>query len=346
MACNKIPADIALTFIRMLEMILRQRNILNMMTEAVKGVLRNKKSVLIAMPLLIGMLPSIGGAHFSCPMVEDSARGLDLTQEDKAFTNYWYRHPWEATLPLYPGLILATLITHIGMRQMILLNLGYSAAMIVIGLLFCMNGVRGAFPKVERVSSWAFLSFVPFVVLLVLVIGFSVKLHYALVVMVFGLMIYFRYSLKAVSKVLIYGFNREVVLLIIGVMLFQSTLEHSGVVGNISRYFIASHIPLLPILFLLPFVTGIVTGFTLAFVGSVFPLFMSLPGLDAHSFSFAFAAGYAGVLLSPVHVCLILTRDYFKADVWGLYKKIIPAVLLYFIAPVLEYVIFRHLHSG
>lgn len=340
---SALELTFALTFIRMLEMVLRERNILNIMTDAVKSVLRNKKLVLISMPLLIGMLPSIGGAYFSCPMVDASAKELDLTQEDKAFTNYWYRHPWEIILPLYPGLILATLITGIGMRDMMLLNLPYALGMMAIGLLFCMKGVRGAFPKVERRSLSALWSFMPFIILLVLVIVFSVKLHYALVAMVFGLMIYFRYSLKEVWSVLVYGFNKEVVLLILGVMLFKSTLDSSGAVVNISNYFIASHIPMLPILFLLPFVTGILTGFTLAFVGSAFPFFMSLPGLDAHSFSFAFAAGYVGVLLSPVHVCLILTRDYFKADVWGLYKKIIPAVLLYFIVPVLEYAIFRHL---
>lgn len=336
-----LELTIALTFIRMLEMVLREKYVLNVMTDAVKGVLRNKKFVLVSMPLLIGMLPSIGGAYFSCPMVEGSSKGLHLTQEDKAFTNYWYRHPWEAILPLYPGLILATLITRIGMRQMVLLNLSYAVAMMAIGLLFCMKGVRGTFPRVENRSHRALFSFMPFVILLVLVIVFGIKLHYALVVMVLLLMIYFRYSLKEMWRVLRYGVNREVVLLILGVMMFKATLDSSGAVVNISNYFIAGHIPLLPILFLLPFVTGLLTGFTLAFVGSAFPLFMSLPGLDAHSFSFAFAAGYAGVLLSPVHVCLILTRDYFKADVWGLYKKIIPAVLLYFIAPALEYVIFK-----
>jgi hypothetical protein len=339
-----LELTVALMFIRMLEMVLRERNILNVMTGAVKGVLRNKKCVLVSMPLLIGMLPSIGGAYFSCPMVDESAKGLDLTREDKAFTNYWYRHPWETTLPLYPGLILATVITGIGMRKMILLNLPYAAAMLAIGLLFCMKGVRGTFAREEGSSHRALWSFVPIAVLLVLVIAFGVKLHYALVAMVFGLMLYFRYSLKEMLKVLGYGVNREVLLLILGVMLFKATLESSGAVVNISGYLLARHIPVVPILFLLPFVTGILTGFTLAFVGSAFPLFMSLPGLDAHSFSFAFAAGYAGVLLSPVHVCLILTRDYFKADVWGLYKKIIPAVVLFFIVPVLEYVIFKHFH--
>jgi len=43
------------------------------------------------------------------------------------------------------------------------------------------------------------------------------------------------------------------------------------------------------------------------------------------TFTLAFVAGFIGVLLSPVHLCLVLTREYFKADIWGIYKKIIPA---------------------
>lgn len=30
------------------------------------------------------------------------------------------------------------------------------------------------------------------------------------------------------------------------------------------------------------------------------------------------------MLLSPVHLSLVLTREYFKADVWGIYRKVIP----------------------
>ncbi len=35
-------------------------------------------------------------------------------------------------------------------------------------------------------------------------------------------------------------------------------------------------------------------------------------------------------MLSPVHICLVLTRDYFGASLWGVYKRLalpIAAVL-------------------
>jgi hypothetical protein len=42
----------------------------------------------------------------------------------------------------------------------------------------------------------------------------------------------------------------------------------------------------------------------------------------------AFAAGFIGVLLSPVHLCLALTRDYFHADWAPLYRLLLPSVAL------------------
>jgi len=61
----------------------------------------------------------------------------------------------------------------------------------------------------------------------------------------------------------------------------------------------------------LPFICGLTTGITVGFVGASFPIVVSLIIAGNHSNAYflgtmavAFFAGYAGVLLSPVHVCL------------------------------------------
>jgi uncharacterized protein len=78
------------------------------------------------------------------------------------------------------------------------------------------------------------------------------------------------------------------------------------------------------------------------FVGSTFPLLISIQGgASLSGISLAFAAGFIGVLLSPVHLCLVLTRQYFKADLWGIYTKIIPASVVIFLAALIEYLIIK-----
>ncbi|MEC4684728.1 MAG: DUF401 family protein [Nitrospirota bacterium] len=329
---------IALTFIRIFEFILRDKAILAKMMESMKGLFRNKKAVVISMPLLIGMLPSVGGAYFSAPMVDEATKDLSITPEEKAFANYWFRHPWEFILPLYPGIILASVLTSIEVRTFIMLNLSYAITMFLIGL-WGLRGITGSYEVLKNVSRKGLWSFLPIVILLGLVIIWHMELHVALVILVLILMIYFRYSPKKAVEAFRYGFSRDVVVLIIGVMFFKEALEVSGAVGNISSFFHDNNIPMMPILFLLPFLTGVLTGVTVGFVGSTFPLIMSLTGSDPHAFTLAFASGFAGVLLSPVHVCLILTKEYFKADMWGIYKKTLPAAGAVMIVAVLEFLV-------
>lgn len=314
----------ALILIRVFEVILRENDILQMMMDSIKGVFRKRKAVIISMPLLIGMLPSVGGAYFSAPMVKEAAKELSMTPEDKSFANYWYRHPWEFILPLYPGLVLASALTSIEIRVYIILNSICALTMFMTGFWY-LRRVRGSFSGSYENPGRGLWSFLPVFLLLIQVILLNLELHYALGIMVILLLIYFRYSIRRAVKSLRYGLSRDVIILILGVVFFKETLEVSGAVSNISRFFTESSIPLLPVLFVLPFLTGLLTGITVGFVGSTFPLILSFAGADPYAFSFAFASGFLGVLLSPVHVCLILTREYFKADMLGIFKKTIPA---------------------
>jgi hypothetical protein len=52
----------------------------------------------------------------------------------------------------------------------------------------------------------------------------------------------------------------------------------------------------------------------------------------------AFASGISGDLLSPFHLCLILTKDYFRADLKGVYRFIwIPAASIIGVALLMTF---------
>src|SRR3990172_8692123 len=120
-ALNEVTLKLllALSLIRMFELVLREKDVLSTMMSSVKGLFRSRKAVIISMPMLIGMLPSLGGAYFSAPMVKEATSGLRMDQEEKAFINYWFRHPWEYILPLYPGILLASAVSNIPLYNMI-----------------------------------------------------------------------------------------------------------------------------------------------------------------------------------------------------------------------------------
>jgi hypothetical protein len=336
-----IKLVLALSFIRIFEMILREHAVLSQMMDAVKAIFRNRKIVAITMPLLIGLLPSVGGAYFSAPMVAESTRDTKMSPEEKGFVNYWYRHPWEFILPLYPGLLLASAVSKIELYNLITVNFICAVFVVITGFIFSMHGVKGVISIEEKLSKRGLWSFMPIVAVLLPVVIFRIELHFALIAVVVFLLLFYRYNLKSIFTVFKHGFSLDVIILILGVMLFKEAMESSGAVTNLSQFFVKEGIPVLPILFLLPFITGMLTGLTVGFVGSTFPLIISIAGSTAVPISFAFASGFLGVLLSPVHICLILTKEYFKADFWGMYKMIIPASLIVFGAAIAEYIILR-----
>ena len=337
-----IKLILALSFIRIFEMILREHAVLTNMMSAVKTIFKNRKVVAASMPLLIGLLPSVGGAYFSAPMVDEATRDTKMSLEEKGFVNYWLRHPWEYILPLYPGILLASAISKIELRDFITVNLSYAVFTLITGFTFGMKGVKGVIKMDDRLSKEGIWSFIPIAAVLFLVVIFHMELHYALIATVVALFFFYRYKPKAILSSLKHGFSFDVILLILSIMLFKEAMEASGAVKNVSRFFMKEGIPTFPILFLLPFVTGLLTGITIGFVGSTFPLILSITGnTSIAAISFAFASGFLGVLLSPVHVCLILTREYFKADLWGMYKMIIPASLIVFCVAVVEYMILK-----
>jgi len=348
MARNVVLSSIAiklllsLSLIRIFEQVLREEQILIAMMNTIKSSFRSRKVVIISMPLLIGMLPSLGGAYFSAPMVEEATKDTGMSLEEKAFINYWFRHPWELILPLYPGIVFASAVSHTPLNMLAITNAVCVAAVVMTGFIYGMRGVGHSLSNgnesssCDNVKSW--MNFLPILVVMVLVIIAGVELHYALLLVLIPIFILYRYSSQQIFAAVRYGFSWDVVVMIAGIVFFKETMEVSGSVKNLGRFFIEHGIPLVPVFCLLPFLAGLLTGHTVGFVGSTFPLLVSISTPTPLSLvSLAFASGFIGVLLSPVHLCLVLTREYFKADLPGIYRKTIPAGTIVFAAVIAQY---------
>ena len=339
----------SLSLIRIFEQVLREQKIMSAMASQIEGSFSLRKAVIISMPMLIGMLPSLGGAYFSAPMVREATEHTGMSSEEKAFINYWFRHPWEYILPLYPGIVFASAVSGIPLNRMILANVTCAAMMMITGFIFSMRGLAmqdeqdrdsSIRDHTNRKKQW--MNFLPIAVVLVLVIVLRLELQYALLAVLIPLFVYYRYGPSRILQSLRHGFSPEVVVLIAGIMLFKETLEASGAVKNLAELFMRHGVPALPVFCLLPFIAGVLTGHTVGFVGSTFALLAHMAGTASQPLiSLAFASGFVGVLLSPLHLCLILTREYFRADLSGIYRLTIPSGLMVLAAAFAQYLLAR-----
>lgn len=336
-APKSVDMTLTLMLTMVMENILRTTGMLKRMVSSLSAALPDRRVVMAAMPAMIGMLPSPGGAVFSAPMVNEAAGGVPIKADQKAMINYWYRHPWEYISPLYPGIILAAGLTGLSTQTLFIANLPFALSMIVWGVFFCFRGIeRQQTPPADAGRGREFLVFLamvsPILLALLLVVLFRVNPALSLGGAVLALYLFQRYTPAMIIKNLRESVSAKALFLVIGIMIFQEVLRVTGALDGLSAFFAASGLPVYLVLILIPFIAGVMTGLTVGYVGITFPLLLPLMGAGAPSpglVSLAFASGFAGVMLSPVHLCYVLTCEYFQADIATVYHRLfIPSALV------------------
>ncbi len=323
-----------LVLIMALENIIRKRGVLKRMMEAVVNVARDRRIAMAVLPGVIGLLPSAGGAAFSAPMVQEAAADVDIRPEHKAFINYWFRHIWEYISPLYPGVVLAVAVTKVPMNQFLVSQLPLPLALVGAGALLGFRGLNSSLVRGKRNREEVnalLVTLLPIIVPIVLVVVFKLALAFAMISIVAAMFLFYRYSLTEIRTTLRESLSLNVILMVVGIMVFKGMLDASGAIQALPVFFRQSGLPTAVVLFALPFIVGLLTGLTVGFVGATFPIIIAMTGghPDLGAITFAFASGFAGVMLSPTHLCLLLTVRYFKADMAGTYRLLyLPTALV------------------
>jgi uncharacterized protein len=330
-----------LVLIMVLENIIRKKGLLKRMMEAVVNVARDRRIAMAVLPGVIGLLPSAGGAAFSAPMVQDAAAGVAMEPEHKAFINYWFRHIWECISPLYPGVVLAAAVTRIPTNSFLISQLPIPLAVVGAGIFLGFRGIPdSAVPGGRSIAEikMLFVTLLPITISIVLVAGIGMPLALAMISVVIGMFVFYRYSAREIAATFRESFSVNIVLMTVGTMAFNGMLDASGAINALPAFFKHSGVPIGVVLFALPFIVGLLTGLTVGFVGTTFPIITALLGGHPNlgSITFAFASGFAGMLLSPAHLCLLLTIQYFKADMARTYRMMYLPVVVVFLAGMIR----------
>jgi hypothetical protein len=307
-----------------------------------KTLIRNPRIVLAAMPAFIGFLPMPGGALFSAPLIEKTDTEEELTPSSRSFINYWFRHVWEYFFPLYPGVILATTISGIKIPRFILLQLPFSIVAITIGFLIMRRFKITTTVQEKKEGTWKdlFIYILPVMVPIMFIIIGVVSWISILIGVLTSILISIikdHITSKRVFTLTFEKFSWDVLLNVIGVIVFKTFIEKTGSIPQIAQFLISQDIPLVLIITVLPFLVGFFSGITMAPVGITFPLIIPLiKGNFYGSVSLAYACGLMGVMLSPAHLCLVVSNQYFKADIQKVYRLLLlPVTIIILIGLIL-----------
>jgi len=311
---------------------------------ALERMLRDVRHVAAVIPAVLGLLPMPGGAMLSAPMVGELGDRAKMNSEEKTLVNYWFRHVWEYSWPLFPGLILISrLIPGYDLGGLLVRHFPLSLAAIGVGYFFVHRRLP-AYREGEQAGGVGTRDLLICVRTLwpVATIGLSVgivqgRVPASIKAMVFpvsllvvdsALIAAERVSLRSVWDVLKKSFTWEMVLLVLGIYVLRAMFETAHAAERGPQILANYGIPTIVTVFAVPFLTGLLTGYTVAVVSTTFPALVEMLQAGGPNYVMvAYAAGFFGVLVSPVHLCLILTRDYFDAHLGTVYRRVIPMVI-------------------
>ena len=146
------------------------------------------------------------------------------------------------------------------------------------------------------------------------------------------------------KKAIKYGLDLKIMFLLYAIMLYKAIIESSGTAGMLISDMQAIGLPSSVMLIALPLLIGLATGISMAFAGITLPLLVpyiiSDAGVNGYALLLAYVSGMMGLLLSPLHLCLILSAEYFKASLARMYNYLLPptiaieaiVILVYYIA--------------
>jgi len=322
---------------------------LDNMVSSLKGLFSDRRWSMATISALIGLLPMPAGALVSGHMINSTADELKLSAEDRTAVNYWFRHIWEYSWPFYQGIILSAVTLAVSVAFIVSIQLPITALSIIIGIVFFILPMKKHPEDVKRGKrEWgALLKFTvsiwPIILAIALAIGARIDLLWSLMVTVALMIVIYRPKYRAAIDVMKKSGIVKILFILLAVMIFKGALTDTGAVYALPDALNSMNVSPIILVVAVPFIVGFMSGITVAFVGVAYPILLPVlgtgSGIDPGLTMLAFTAGFAGTLLSPMHLCLVLSAEYFKAELSRVFRNLYLPVGLILAGAFLLYLI-------
>ena len=304
---------------------------LDRFASGLRALITDNRIVVALIPAFGGLLPMPGGTMLTAPMVESAVKTGSATPDQKLFISYWFRHVWEYIWPVYPGVVVGAALINRDVSELFMANWSATVAAIAAGWFFVLRRVQAG--RNERVggraSGWLdiFHGVWPFGIVIAGVLVLKFELVLVILVVIAALVVIERPPGGDIWKAFRRGTAFQIVTLIVGVGAYKHLLGAAEIVDAVPPFLLSMNLPVTAVIAVVPLIVGLITGVTLAYIGVCFPLLIPLMGspINMELVMLAFVSGFVGCLLSPVHLCLILTREYFHASWGGIYRMLLPS---------------------
>jgi integral membrane protein (TIGR00529 family) len=313
----------------------------------------SKGGTLGVIPAVYGLMPVPGGALFSAPQIDKEGEKYKLKKDQKNFINIWFRHVWFPIYPISSAMILICSIKFSGvpLQMLMLANLPSFVGMIIIGYLYLHNYTKNTPPTMvaSKKNTQGLVYLLPPVVPLMFYplkfLGVSETRCFLLGVAVSLLVLYclLKIEWRVYLHVLKKSVTWKLALAIFGIMILREMITISQTHVLLAEMMQNLAFPALVIVIVIPLLLGTLTGYNLGAVALSYPLvepFFAFTGVNIIGLtSIIFMCSIIGYLISPIHLCNVLSSEYLKTDTTRMYRMFLPAAFALLLIQILFVVV-------
>ena len=317
-------------------------------TEAIKKLIDSlrtffsKGGTLGVIPAVYGLMPVPGGALFSAPMISEEGKKYLLDKNQKNFLNVWFRHIWFPIYPISSAMILicSEKFSNINIYHLILVNIPAFITAIIIGAIYLKKFIKKASiqpTKPEKDYTGLIYLLPPIVPLFFYgalqpfgipqIRSFLIGVVFSIILLHFLIKISFKEYIQIIKK----SITWKLALAIFGIMIFREMFDVSKANILIADMIGSLPVPALIIVIIIPLLLGLLTGYNLGAIALSYFLvepFFQFTGINIIGLtSIIFISSLVGYLISPIHLCNVLSSEYLKTDTTRMYKMYIPSVI-------------------
>ncbi len=333
---------IIVILIKIFAVVLEETGQISLVIENLKRVIP-ERGMLAIIPFIFGLLPVPGGALLSAPMVDSEGRRLGVSNEGKTFLNLWFRHIGFLIFPLATALVVMSQISGININRLIVMQTPIFVVSVIVGSFYVIKlskkREKEEIVKKKGVILETLINFAPLLVTIVLTMTLSlfINLNISFLIslpsgIILSLIIYKgRNKVQFVKK----GFSASIGLAVFGIMLYKNVANVSGVAEIVAKYLQHTSMPAMVIIPVLSFSIGVLTAHNMAAIALAYPMLYPIIGNDIRLVSLLYISSFMGYLISPLHLCVVVSYEYFKPKFVELYKLMLPPALLMVVIAVI-----------
>jgi len=333
---------IIVILIKIFAVVLEETGQISLVIENLKRIIP-ERGMLAIIPFIFGLLPVPGGALLSAPMVDSEGRRLGVSNEGKTFLNLWFRHIGFLIFPLATALVVMSQISGININRLIVMQTPIFVVSVIVGSFYVIKlskkREKEEIVKKKGVILETLINFTPLLVTIVLTMTLSlfINLNISFLIslpsgIILSLIIY-----KGGNKVQFVkkGFSASIGLAVFSIMLYKNVANVSGVAEIVAKYLQHTSMPAMLIIPVLSFSIGVLTAHNMAAIALAYPMLYPIIGNDIRLVSLLYISSFMGYLISPLHLCVVVSYEYFKPKFVELYKLMLPPALLMVVIAVI-----------